>query len=449
MPEYNVVMMVVCYVAAPFVVWKAQRWPELPVAVGTFGIPLIQAAFGGCGISVTAISCVLLSLGLIRAFVKSRRVRFGGIERSMMALALVVVASLLYTPSAAYGQRKALLFAGWSVLIVVSTSQTVLDRRSLSRFVWQGTLLTIAFTGLCVVFQSEFIKGDYSRQALLDPTGDSLTFGCGMVLALVWLNGQGIALKALAAVIAATQAYFLLLSGSRSSMAAILVSLLLVSGLRAWKGTRSLLRSLKYPLFAAFLVLGGVLIRPMLPPSLIDRVFIWERVTDSGRQPHYAAALALMTERPFIGLGVGGYKAGMTSAGYYSATGGPWDQVAYWPLHPHNIFLEVFVEYGALGAAVFAFLLWRVAKGLYAIVVQTQGREKSLALGMVATGLFTFGFVISQFEFDMPGNTSLWMGVGLVAALTRLRYSRQVLHTPVALLPQRALPIPTPSIVRY
>jgi len=118
-------------------------------------------------------------------------------------------------------------------------------------------------------------------------------------------------------------------SGSRAALAALLVALLaLAAASGPWRYRSALLVAL---VVAAALVAAAGAGTSARFVSLVDGNVV-------GRTEIWATALEALAERPFLGVGEGGF-----SSFWVGATGG-WPNVA--PVHAHNLVLHLGAEYG-------------------------------------------------------------------------------------------------------
>jgi len=131
--------------------------------------------------------------------------------------------------------------------------------------------------------------------------------------------------------------------------------------------------------------------------ALIERLARWQ------------AALNMLTDQPWTGVGFGNYQA------VYEQY-----RLINWPTplgHAHNIYLNVAAETGLPGLAAYAFL-WAVIFGLTIQTIrQTNGIHRALAVGLL--GAWVYLSVHNLVDNLYVNNTHLLIGVllGLLAAL--------------------------------
>lgn len=142
-------------------------------------------------------------------------------------------------------------------------------------------------------------------------------------------------------------------------------------------------------LVVAYLLLAGGLSR--LPPALVERFsdlvpymgvsdVRGAEVTDANfavleRLAHWQSALAMWTDHPWLGVGIGNYEAA------YARYALP-----QWPAalgHAHNYYLNIAAEAGLLGLAAYLLLWGASLLGAWRAVQRAQGAAWGMALGVL------------------------------------------------------------------
>lgn len=113
----------------------------------------------------------------------------------------------------------------------------------------------------------------------------------------------------------------------------------------------------------------------------------------------YKAAIQDICENPVWGVGFG--KSALKTG------------------FPHNIVLEVMVEFGLPGLAVLLFLLFNCFKAGIKNIKQYKGGE--LTISILAFVLFICGLAHSMFSYQLTNNIYLYLPMGLIAALADMR----------------------------
>jgi O-antigen ligase len=153
----------------------------------------------------------------------------------------------------------------------------------------------------------------------------------------------------------------------------------------------------------------------------LARLWGGEMTAGSGGQrlPLYESALQGMSERPFFGLGVGGW-----SVYHYGR-----DQVD----DPHSLFLQVGAEEGVVGLIALIAFLGTVGAAVRRILAATASRF------LVLPGLLLFVVSTSMFSGNIDDDRLLWIWCGMTLAIARMVREWQLLHSPVASQPGQTL----------
>ncbi|MFQ5765265.1 MAG: DUF1674 domain-containing protein [Rhodospirillales bacterium] len=177
-------------------------------------------------------------------------------------------------------------------------------------------------------------------------------------------------------------------------------------------------------------VAAGVLTAPMIPDRLPDPMqqgphLAWLTPSAAHRLVIWRTTAGHIKKKPLLG---GGFD---TARGLYSkkdkvelrfpkgvlgrSFGPTWYEPI--PLHPHNAILQVWLELGAVGAAILVALLLAVIRAVHRLVDDT--RDRAIALGAIATGLaiasISFGAWQSWWVTSM-----LLAGIFMVSVLSPL-----------------------------
>lgn len=273
-----------------------------------------------------------------------------------MAFVLFVMASLIWSPSDVYGVQKAFYVAtltSWALLgpaLVIAA-----EPRRAARFVfflfafavWLGIDATITAASSPGIPFVNVLGSNY--------LGVGRTLGIGSAIALTVALSQRVRplWRFLAIAFFAVSLYLFLLVGGRGPLMATLVASLVpvVLGIGAAReGGLWLRRYLPWLLGIIVAIALGVtaLATQPDPPATLRRLQVLTTSSMGGRSAATRAywwkgAPALWAERPVAGHGVGSWPVLMSFA----------DARAY----PHDIFLEILVEEGAVGLLLFVGML--------------------------------------------------------------------------------------------
>ena len=126
--------------------------------------------------------------------------------------------------------------------------------------------------------------------------------------------------------------------------------------------------------------------------TVVSRFRLWEIALESWTSSSFNL---------LFGTGVGGYAALITWRDYH---------------YPHNLLLEVLVEFGLVGAAVFSWQIALVFRRLFSRSIQQISPEASMWLAAI----FTF-FISTMFSGDINDNRLLWYFLAAYIATLSLK----------------------------
>lgn len=134
------------------------------------------------------------------------------------------------------------------------------------------------------------------------------------------------------------------------------------------------------------------------------------------RVDYYRIATELSRENSWQGYGTGGWAVTM----------GEGDVIHY----PHNIFLEILFEQGALGLAFFvAFVLAVVVTSVRMLSRSNDSiRDSAMRLGVLSC--FVFALLAAQTSGDLYDNRAIWFFGGLILALSTVRQAARTNRDP-------------------
>ncbi|MGH6619576.1 MAG: O-antigen ligase family protein, partial [Alphaproteobacteria bacterium] len=312
--------------------------------------------------------------------------------------------------------RLALTVAAGVLLCQLAASLASADRRDVARWLAAGVLLASAFVGFRQTWLQLCPAGIVAEFLIAGPVTAYNSVAVLFVLALLaTLNKAPVSRLTLAAVVAAVAA--IVASGSTASIAA-LGSALIAYAAVAWLGRKAVqaLAVLLPVAFLAFPLSLGTLDLPshikaqgwIVGGSIGHRMIIWRYVSEKIRA------------KPVLGWGL--HTGRLLPDRENRADGDPryadifavtWfgrdAKIELMPLHPHNATLHLWLELGAVGAALYAALYALCLLGLLRIPVP----RAALAGG---AGAITGTFMLGQLSFSVW--QSWWLCVQfLVAAL--------------------------------
>jgi O-antigen ligase len=330
--------------------------------------------------------------------------------------AAVLYAGLRWTSAPGYGGEKAFYFLIGVVLLIVAT-RVLLDRgRDLSARAEIGlSLLTwlvfwetaLALFGVWNYFSRFYDFDDRLRVAGLNTIWLARHMGMGL-LALFALRSFGRISKGWSLSLAALFSIVFYLAGSRGPLAALVPSLALWWILEPKRrGHARLFAAVSFSLIA----IAGLLWFIITGAVLEESPFAGHDASNLARLVLLKGAFEHLPSAGWLGYGTGAF--------------GPLIGLGDTRIYPHNIFLELWVENGILGLAIFVVFLAMVARrwrnGLSAAAQVAEAGENRLRDILIRTAgvQWFFALACAQFSGDLPQNPWIWLWAGALAAWSR------------------------------
>lgn len=354
------------------------------------------------GISAVTGGCIIAKHRLL--------IQTGAAQLLFLWLAFLTyyTATLLWTPGSDYALAKVLLLWGPTTWALVGASCVIASSPArLERLSW--VMLAFAIVAGIRVVESFLRYGPMTF--LTEMSTDYLTFGqvigAGAIVAYVAAvySRKSLPVKVLLSLTIVFFAFILSVLGGRGPFLALCAALLLpfVLSVRVSADRLTIRRNILYA--AAFLCAAAAVVAVWSRKAdlglLLDRLNV---LTEAGmgesagsRLDYYRTALALLSERPVFGHGVGSWPL---------LVGLP-DGRAY----PHNMLLEVAVEGGAVGIFLLSLLFWQALR-----LSRPFSRSLSHPMKLIALLSLTYYFFNAMFSGDLPDNRYLFVFVGLAAA---------------------------------
>ena len=112
-----------------------------------------------------------------------------------------------------------------------------------------------------------------------------------------------------------------------------------------------------------------------IPPSILDRIEIWDHgasaVLDA---PVFGHGIGVIRHLPLPDNAVTGYRYLMKP-----------------PTHPHDAALQIWLELGAVGVALFAVIVWIISRALHSFEAPWRAGAIAAAAGVILTALVSYG----------------------------------------------------------
>jgi O-antigen ligase len=410
----------VAVVVGVIVVWLAWKSVAYPLALA--GVPTILTAIlgedplpkGG----VTGLFAAWIGLAVVFALMRgthSTAVRAVLSAPVLLSLTLlgVMLLRLGSSPAESYGSMKVQLYIADN-LAFMGGAVFVGSRRQDLRLALSLTLTVASLAALLLMFK--LLSGNlhaafdsrFSLSAEQYPiylgreSANGVIIAIYAVLAASRLHARMAAVAVLPLLIAA-----MLAAGSRGPVVAFAIGSIVILGL---VGTSARARRRLLAVGAA-LLLAAVIVPLALPSSSIGRAVSTllgtaHGLSSNGRTEIWAQAFSAFARHPLAGVGTGGFAALNPEQ-----------------LYPHNLFLEMSVELGVLGAILIVGIVVSFGTRMIAAWRTTGGRDMLEAATLIS--LFVMTFVNSMFSGAIQDNAQLWLwggiGVGMSARLAAQR----------------------------
>lgn len=319
-----------------------------------------------------------------------------GLVGLILLISTLMLLSLSWTPSGAYGEQKLLQFVTLTTLATLAPFFLVQGPGDVRLFLVTVVVLAVAIM-LGVLFSSSAGSGRLS----FGPTRDTIASGrllCSGAIVLLFMPVGRVSLRWLTTCIGIILFLVALGVGSRGPLLAFVLAALVVGVARIVTSPRQLI-----PAIGVVLALGFAATSVSLPEISRERLDVGESVGATLQSEHrasfYKTAVDLTMQHPFRGAGVGGYA----SVGFQTSEAGT--------IYPHNVFLELSSELGVASAIALLLALIVVFARVFPLVGSAKTPGGELAPPVVA--LFVFALLAAQFSSDINGNRPFWGMLGL------------------------------------
>lgn len=274
-------------------------------------------------------------------------------------LALIIIASLLYTPGTEYATSKSLLFVTLTAWSFFGVFILIRDLDSLSLFIKGILFYSVISVGYTVFdyFNSGLTTG-YGRFGINDSNILGLArisgFGAIILLVLYLYNNIKIKKKIIPLILFIISVTALMITGSRMPLASFLFSIIVLFVL-SFKFKRfnfnidiKISKKLLSLIISVPVIL--ILVMPFINSGIFYtsitrflRMFSTEGSIDAARSNLYSFGFSLWEDSPIFGKGIGSFP------------------IYFWGVdrrdYPHNIFIEALSELGFIGFAIIFILI--------------------------------------------------------------------------------------------
>jgi tetratricopeptide (TPR) repeat protein/O-antigen ligase len=226
-----------------------------------------------------------------------------------------------------------------------------------------------------------------------------------------------VALKILLVGAATVMGAALLLTQSRGGLFGVLTGLIVVLALSLYGRTSKRVPLVLALAMALFVVYASTFSLDLVVQRL--SIAIREPFSDL-RWPTWAGTLAVASEAPFLGVGLGAFEDAFRAHQPLAIWSG------YLVDYAHNDYLQLLAETGLAGLAV---LVWALLGFVTFVLVRWAGRQDPFVRGLVTGGLGALAAVVAHsavdFGLHMPANALLVVALGaMLPAVVTLRLHR-------------------------
>ncbi|AMA71684.1 O-antigen ligase family protein [Aneurinibacillus thermoaerophilus] len=391
--------------------------PELGLVITSLGgrfnrVPFLETIDGPVYVAALSLSLTVFVMIMRRRFhaLLSRAYLF-----ACLLFLAVLAAGVMYSVSPSYGTTKLIEFAFYTLPLLVLALSMVTSRQHYVNFFLGLAVITFGLALLGIA--GGVLSGGLANGRISALGGGPNVFGRFMVIGALstlflinCIKVRGFAVCGyIAFAIYAIAAFY---SGSRQAFIGFILALVMY-GLLIWLKSSNKKRS-RFLLTLG--IVGALLVSifTVIPVEKITGGTAWIRLTllfqeDKGtsvdaRFVFAEAAWYLFQQRWFTGWGTGSF------ARMYS------EEIRY----PHNIFLEVMCELGAIGLAAFLIVLAVAAFATVRLMISKKKSELSgMDVSLIATVItcFFFSLYAAQISGDLYDNRWVWLFGALLAGL--------------------------------
>jgi len=371
------------------------------------------------------------------AFFKSFRLRFGLCEKLLIALAVLMVASLTYSLSPVYGRDKAALFCFMVVPVVVLAPNVITNIKSLRTVTSIIGFTCVIFVLVSMVMRVQFRIEDGRSAGMFEATRAGQYLGLAAIISFIYVVYRyeiGRKVIFLGVMILATLLMFM--SGTRGAVLAFALSMIFIYWfvhLDCFQRifTKAHITIASVVLVVAAVFLGGYFLKSALPAKVYQRFSKLENFFDNftadkfenwrdvhTRTFNYMSAMHYFADHPLTGAGAGGYKEVLAMYGDIRYKKEAADANAH--AYPHNVILEFACEQGILGLILILWIIFLNFRMILRLRKAYSRDPQNRFLILVCALMYFYGLCVAMTSLDIPRMMILWWGMGLLIAADKL-----------------------------
>lgn len=334
---------------------------------------------------------------------------------------LSVICSVTYTPDKLYGMNKIFEFISGPILIVILTA--VIINSEFHLFKTMKAIGMISFIiGVITILLVYSETGSLIARLGTVQAQEIQFLGINFVVSIWFGRRMGIAFFAMLFVtsiernlmnyaVVCSLLILSLLSASRGPILSMILTSIIIIAINLNK--KNINRKFYKRMFVIIIVAFIIFIASTVlnSESISNRLLTFKDVNAISRLNMYSLSIGLIKDN-LLGYGVGSF---------YSLTGSSYG-------YPHNLFLEILLEEGIQGLAIFTLLLIVCFK-YCTIMFKTESIYYYKPLANFAISTTLFALINSQFSGDITTNEYIWFGAILIGKLADIAKRRNASTT--------------------
>ncbi len=375
--------------------------PTITLSVGIigsvlFGIIITGILHLGGGVSMSWLIFTMIGILILwkKSGMKPWLVGDWG-DWTALIMGLVVLMSMIYTPSPIYGYHKAKMFFASCIPLYFLGRMCGQNLKNLHHMLNMGAYLSLGTTFLYLMLIAgggSVVKGRFGG-------GMSNMYGIflvnGIAFQIYWLYRGQLWQRIMAIITIAVAIGILPFTASRGAI----IVLVLGSAL-TFVTFKKFIRSMAVFSLIVVLLVGVMLI--FRPALIVERFQSLDGLLGS-RAPLFKKAIEIFVDKPFAGVGVGGFSRYI---------GMNWKGKGDLRTYPHNLWLEIACEQGLVGLVPLCLLTFAALKRIFRL-----RKSPDIAASRCLQMLFWINLMQCFYTADSPYSRGFFALAGVLAGL--------------------------------